>query len=179
MILHQVTTVEAGEAFGRSPLGVITCGATEQHGPHLPLSTDTIGGWALARKVAARMDCVLTPPIPVGCSDYHLKWPGTLSISPATMTSMICEIAESLQTHGVKNILIVNGHGGNRSAVDVAASQLVRTGGVSVVVAYFQGLAFKAAGGEMDLGHAGHVETAVVLREAPELVKMELATGGH
>lgn len=179
MNLEHMTTVAAGERFAGDHLAVITCGATEQHGPHLPLGTDTISGWALAQRLAEEIPCILVPPLSIGCSRYHLSWPGTVSISADTMTAIIYEVAESLKHHGTTRLLIINSHGGNKTAVDIAAARIVDELGLDTSVAYFQSLAYKCAAGEMDLGHAGHIETAMVLRQHPETVRLDQAEGGE
>jgi creatinine amidohydrolase len=176
--LFEITSPDAGALIERSTIGVLTCGATEQHGPHLPLGTDTIGAWGLARRLAERRPLVLAPPIPFGCSDYHLSWPGTLSLRTETLVDVLIDLARSLRHHSLRNILLLNGHGGNRVAFDVAAARIERELDARAAVVYFQITAYKVAGGRLDLGHGGRIETAVVLAETPGLAHLDRAEGG-
>jgi creatinine amidohydrolase len=176
--LFDLTSPDAGALIERSTIGVLTCGATEQHGPHLPLGTDTIAAWGLARRLAERRQLVLTPPIPFGCSDYHLSWPGTLSLQTETLVEVLIDLARSLRHHGLRNILLLNGHGGNRIAFDVAAARIERELDARAAVVYFQLTAYKVGGGRLDLGHGGRIETAVVLSETPGLAHVDRAEGG-
>ena len=128
MNLYEITWPEAGKLIEKSSIGVITCGATEQHGPHLPMGADTIGVWGLAKRLAERRPLVLAPPIPFGSSDYHLSWPGTLSLRLETLVGVIVDLARSLGHHGLRNVLLLNGHGGNRLAVDTAGANHRLTG---------------------------------------------------
>jgi creatinine amidohydrolase len=89
---------------------IMPIGACEQHGPHLPLAVDTIDCYEVAKRVSAKTEVPVIPPLMYGCSQSHGKFPGTLSIRPETMIRMMCEIAEWLYNSNIRKILLLNGH---------------------------------------------------------------------
>jgi creatinine amidohydrolase len=147
-------------------------GSFEQHGPFLPLATDTVIACAIAREIAAAYPVQPLPPVTISCSHEHAAWAGTVSISAPTLYSVVRDIAESLRLSGVPKLVLVNGHGGNH----VLANIVQESRGA---MALFPGLpdvvrARNAAGMrttvEADM-HAGELETSVLLHAHPELVK--------
>src|SRR3954469_21641591 len=111
---HVLTTTTTTEEAARdADVAVLPVGSFEQHGDHLPLSTDTLIACIVARQVAEAYDLMLLPPVTIACSHEHAGWRGTVSISAATLHAMISDIAESLRASGVERLLLVNGHGGN------------------------------------------------------------------
>jgi creatinine amidohydrolase len=131
---------------------VVPLGSTEQHGPHLPLSTDTDVAVALATRLCAqRGDAVLAPPVPYGSSGEHAGFPGTLSIGQQALELLLVELVRSAGHFA--RVLLVNGHGGNAEPVRRAVA-LLRTEGRDVRA---WGPAF---GGD---AHAGRTETSVLL----------------
>jgi creatinine amidohydrolase len=87
---------------------IIPIGACEQHGPHLPLSVDTIDCYEVAKRVSAKTRVPVIPPLTYGCSQSHGNFPGTLSLRPETMIRMICDIVEWLYRSGIRKILLLN-----------------------------------------------------------------------
>src|ERR687884_1342293 len=81
---------------------VVAFGATEQHGPHLPLATDALIGDHLSRLVAQRLDAFVAPTVRIGCSEHHLAFPGTLSVSPDTFAAIVADVLASLARGGFK-----------------------------------------------------------------------------
>src|SRR5438552_13182353 len=79
---------------------VLALGATEQHGPHLPLATDALLGDHLAREIAERLDAFVAPTVRFGCSSHHLGFPGTISITPETFTTLVADVLRSLAAGG-------------------------------------------------------------------------------
>ena len=150
---------------------VIALGATEQHGPHLPLSTDTIIATELSRRlVAARAShCVMGPIIPVGASGEHQSFAGTLSIGTAALEHLVVELVRSAG-HSFDAVVLVNGHGGNVEAISAAVGLL--TSQQHRVLAWAPSL---PPGGDL---HAGHTETAVLMALAPLLVRAERLEAG-
>lgn len=150
------------------PVVAIPVGSCEQHGPHLPLGTDTLIAEELARSLAQRVDGVLVgPAITVTASGEHADFPGTLSIGTAAMTQVIVELGRSADW--ARGLVLVNGHGGNREAVDAAAAVLRAEG--RRVLSWWP----RVPGGD---AHAGETETAIVLAVHPELVRREAAVAG-
>lgn len=95
-------------------MAILPVGATEQHGPHLPLGVDTISALAVAENASARTGIPVLPALAYGCSLGHsTKWPGTISLRPETLARLVVEIAEWLVAAGVRRLLLLNGHATN------------------------------------------------------------------
>lgn len=169
---------------------LVPLGAVEQHGPHLPLGTDTVIVNAVAERVAARFpDLLIGPCFPVGCSDHHLEFTGTVSLPPRVMADALRAVAVTLLGHGFRTVYLVTGHAGNTSAMDAAVSGLP-PGLEDRVAALSDWPAQRAAihsWGRNELGlssqeigsHAGHFETSILLLLCPEAVQMDAAPLGH
>jgi mycofactocin precursor peptide peptidase len=138
-----------------SPALIVPLGSTEQHGPHLPLDTDTRIASAVATAVAERLagDWMLAPPIGYGASGEHEGFPGTVSIGTAALEFLLVEFGRSA-CNWASRLLFVNGHGGNVDAI-AAATTLLREEGRDVAWC-----SCTAAGAD---AHAGHTETSVLL----------------
>jgi creatinine amidohydrolase len=147
---------------------VVPVGATEQHGPHLPLTTDTEIAVALAAALdREREDVALAPPVAFGSSGEHQAFPGTLSIGREATELLLVELGRSA-TESFARILFVSAHGGNFEPVASAVHRL-RDEGRDV-------LAWSPRwGGDL---HAGHVETSIMLALASERVRPGLAVRG-
>ncbi len=151
-----------------APILIVPVGSCEQHGPHLPLHTDTVIASALARDLAGRRgDCLVAPPLAITASGEHQGFPGTLSIGNAAMRELLIELVRSADWAG--GVVLVNGHGGNASAMARAAATLARES--RRVLAWSP----RIDGGDP---HAGHVETSLMLALAPDDVRLERAAPG-
>lgn len=147
----------------------VPLGATEQHGPHLPLGTDTDIATALCHRLAAaRPDVVVAPAIGFGSSGEHAGFPGTLSIGRAALELVLVELARSADDFA--GVVFVNGHGGNLEPLR-AAVRTLHTEGRNV-------LAWSPFGSAGD-SHAGDTETSVMLRLRPESVALDAAEPGN
>ena len=124
-LLSEHTTTTAADALAEASVGLLPTGSTEQHGPALPLSTDFTTAEALARSLE-RDDVVVLPTVPVGVSEHHRQFDGTLSVRPETFEWYVEETLSSLAAHGVRRAVVVNGHGGNSGALRRAARSLRR-----------------------------------------------------
>jgi len=149
-------------------LAVVPVGSTEQHGPHAPLSTDTLAAEAVAAAGTDRYpdQIPIAPPVPVGVAEEHRHFAGTLWVREDTFRAYVREIVESLAGHGFERIVLVNGHGGNVAALREVAGRVTRDGDAYVVPFTW----FDAVDAP-DVGHGGPVETALVRHVAPELVR--------
>jgi creatinine amidohydrolase len=153
-------TWQDAAAAGRRLLAV-PLGSTEQHGPHLPLATDTIVAAALADRLAtARHDVVVAPALPYGSSGEHAGFPGTLSIGQAALEAVVVELVRSADAFA--GVVLVSGHGGNVEplARAVAAAESEGRRALAWVPA--------VPGGD---AHAGRTETSLLLALAPGAVR--------
>ena len=154
---------------GTRQLLVVPVGSLEQHGPNLPLDTDTRIAVAVAwRACAKRPGVALAPPLPIGASGEHAAFPGTLSIGSEALAACLIELGRHASLHWPA-LLLVNGHGGNVTAVEAAARRLRYEGRAC--------LAWHAALPDGD-AHAGRSETSVMLALDPGLVRLDAAERG-
>jgi mycofactocin precursor peptide peptidase len=150
---------------------VVPVGSLEQHGPHLPLDTDTRIAVAVAERVIAGCDTpgvAVAPPVAIGASGEHADFAGTLSIGTAALTTMLVELGRHASLHWPA-MLLVNGHGGNNDAVSAAVRRLRYEGRAA------RGWNASVPGGDP---HAGRAETSLMLALAPGLVRLDLAAAG-
>lgn len=170
------------ELTGRRPLIALPLGSCEQHGPHLPLDTDTRIAVELAGRLAdatgARgtpradvhmdFDVLVAAPLPIGASWEHHGFPGLLSITSALLADALVEIARSADW--ARGLVLVNGHGGNHAGVADAVSRITDEG--RAVLSWWP----RVEGGD---AHAGRTETSIMLALAPEAVRLEDARSGY
>jgi mycofactocin precursor peptide peptidase len=154
---------------GPRRLLVVPVGSLEQHGPHLPLDTDTRIAVALARRACTgRAGVALAPAFGVGASGEHAAFPGTLSIGTETLAACLIELGRHASLHWPA-LLLVNGHGGNAAAVQAAVGRLRYEG--RGCLAWHAGLPDGDA-------HAGRSETSVMLALDPGAVHLDAAARG-
>ena len=113
MYLGDVSWPEAGEYLTDGSLALVPVGSTEQHGPHLPLSTDHVIAEGLARAAADRGGFLCTPTVNIGVSPHHRQFYGTLSVDPPQFRDYVESFSRSLVYQGIDRIVYVNAHGGN------------------------------------------------------------------
>ncbi len=179
---HSMTTSDVPRAVERDPVVIVPLAAIEQHGPHLPLSTDLeIGMGLLAsafRQLPDDFPAWVLPPLAVGASEEHMRFPGTLSLAPETLSGIIYQYGVALSACGVRRLVISNSHGGNRQVLNGVGLRLRREHRLLVVkVGYFEFPPPETAGlplSEWRHGlHGGAVETAMMLHLRPDLVRVE------
>ncbi len=169
---------------------VFAIGSTEQHGPHLPLITDSLIGDVVALKVSEKLGNVLqAPTIRIGLSEHHLAFPGTISLKPETLMAVINDFVDSLKTHGFKTIILLPSHGGNFATVGKAIEELQQKHADIKIVGFTDLPAFVDAmiaySGEYgvsayDAGaHAGESETSFILALAGALVQTDRYAPGY
>jgi creatinine amidohydrolase/Fe(II)-dependent formamide hydrolase-like protein len=179
-ILGELTWPEAEARFKEIDIALLPVGSTEQHGPHLPLDTDAFDAEFLACDVADEFEVpqpVVLPLIPYGISYHHMDFSGTISISNETLTKLVYEIGMSAAQHGVKKLIIINGHGGNTPTLKNAAQMINRDAHIFTCVD-------TGETSDVDIGkiietpndaHAGEMETSTALALRPHLVDMNKA----
>jgi creatinine amidohydrolase len=167
--LAALTSPEAGELAASGALLAVPVAATEQHGPHLPLSTDTDLAVALcARLAAARPGVVAAPPVAYGASGEHQDFPGTLSIGAGAVELLLVELCRSA-TRTFSRVLLVSTHGGNVGPVRRAERRLrAESRDILAWLPAWEGDA-----------HAGRAETSLALALAPDRVWPGRAEAGN
>lgn len=176
--LGRLTFQEVRSSLRDSSILCLPMGSMEQHGPHLPLNTDSVLAEAFTRKIVERWgdtyDLWQLPPIAAGLSREHDWAPGTLSLSVSGMTAYLRdlgrEIARSLPT---RNVLIVDGHGGNRGILEALGRELRGDFGLNVGALHLGALISPVTDAAIPEIHAGRDETSAMLVLAPELVRKE------
>ena len=181
--------VAAAIAHGATTI-VLPLGATEQHGPHLPIGTDSFRAAALADGLADTAPGILIAPVlPIGCSDEHSGFAGLMSLDHETLASVIVDCARRMAAWGVHRLVLLSAHGGNAHALGLAASRLredlpelrvVMLGATETVsdgilaLAAADGISPEAVG-----MHAGEGETSQMLALRRDLVHEDRACPGY
>jgi creatinine amidohydrolase len=180
-LLHEITRVESAARAGDA-LAVVPIGATEQHGPHLPLGTDFLIVEHVARtaaksaRQATGFDVLVTPTLPFGSSHHHLPFGGTVSLASERYFGALRDMVDSLVKSGFRRVFLLNGHGGNHELMQVVVRDLALEHPVNLGAASYWDLAREAlAGRGLDRighlpGHAGVFETSLILALRPDLV---------
>jgi creatinine amidohydrolase len=162
---------------GGETLALLPVGATEQHGPHLPVSTDTEIATAVCHAASARTGAPVLPTLPFGSSQAHTsKWPGTLSLSPRLLAESVVELARWVSASGFARLLVLNAHVGNVAPIKMAVDE-IRAAGVPRIgfVSWYELTPEIRADVTSDAEdwHAHAAETSLMLHLRPELVDRE------
>jgi len=174
MNLADLTWVDAKEAIKQAKVALLPVGATENHGPHLPLGTDTFTAQRIAEQAAEKGGWLVLPSVPVGVSEHHRQFWGTLWVPPDVLRDYVVAVSRALASHEMRRVVFVNGHGGNRSALTEAARLLRQEAIFAHVHNWWLGktdaLDTLFAGPAV---HAGPVETSAILAIDPSLVRQD------
>lgn len=183
MIHHwqHLTAPELVEQARPDAVALLALGAIEQHGPHLPLSTDldiACGLQAAAlKRLGPELEVYVLPPLAIGASEEHTNFAGTLSLTAGQMSDQIAAIGAALHRSGLRRLVILNAHGGNIGWLGPAAIALRRRFGMLVVKANYMLFAAPAhllGADELRHGlHGGQAETAMMLHLHPERVRVD------
>jgi len=156
----------------RAATVLVPLGSLEQHGPHLPLDTDTVIAAAACRRAAELLDdpdVLVAPALAFGASGEHQSFAGTSSIGTDALRTVLVELARSMRTWAGR-VVFVNGHGGNLDALRAAVTQLRDEG---------HDVRWLPCASDQDADlHAGHVETSLLLHLCPQRVRLERAVVG-
>jgi creatinine amidohydrolase len=184
VLLHEMTR-SAFEEYLRDtkePVALIPMGSIEQHGPHLPLGTDSLGALALCKAVAERAKCVVVQTCLPGYSPHHMAFKGTITYREETVVAVLYDTIESLVHHGIRKIMLINAHGGNNQIVAYAARMAGRRCGATVLIPSLdppspdREKAMRERLRWVDV-HSGKGETGFALTLFPELVEMDRVKG--
>ena len=189
--LFEMTRPEVEEAIASGvDTVIITIGSTEQHGLHLPLGTDAIMGEALGQRVARALgDTLLAPGMRIGCSEHHMDFAGSLTLSRETFIGVVGDICRSLARHGFRHIVLLPTHGGNFAPLAKAVEAIrPELSGVNLI-AFTDLMAFmdeifqtgkaRKVTPEQAGAHAGEFETSIMLYLRPDLVAVDKAQPGY
>ena len=181
------TSPTLAAAVARDPVVVLPVGSIEQHGNHIPVGCDANSAEAVALRAAAGLEAserpvLVLPTLWYGYSPHHMAFAGTVTLRSETFLSVVQDVVDSVLAQGVRRAVILNGHGGNVSSLDVVASRLGHAwhGKARIVaVTYFHLAAARQdefRESEMGgMGHACEFETSLQLAIHPELVDMKAA----
>ena len=184
---HALTTTEIDRLVRRDPVVVLPLAAVEQHGAHLPLSTDLDIGLGLLAVACGRLPAdfpiAVLPPQAVGASREHARFPGSLSLPPALLGDLIHHHGTAVARCGVRRLVVVNSHGGNRATLDAAALRLRDEAQLLVVKVNYPDFPRPAAVDLPDAEwrhgiHGGAGETAMMRCLHPDRVREAEAGGG-
>jgi len=180
--LDELTSAEFARRSKERLLAIVPIGSLEEHGPHLPLGTDSMQAEEVVRRVALEFDCVVCPPVRYGECRSTRNFPGTVSLRSETMHALAYDIISELARNGVRNVLLISGHAGSghMAALRLAAQRCVEARpSLKVMVLSDYDIAYDLKGKEFpeDDGHAGMIETSRMLAIRPELVGKDRPRG--
>jgi len=176
---QDLTTTDFGRVDPEATVALLPVAAVEQHGPHLPFSTDAVINEGVVRatleRVATQPALLVLPAQNIGLSPEHTSFAGTLSIRDATLLDAWTDLGRSVARTGIRKLIVFNTHGGQKALVDMLAMRLrAELGVLTVRATYF---AFGALPGLFDPEeivhdiHGGEVETSLMLHIRPDLVR--------
>ena len=177
VMLHEMSWAEAKGYFARSDMAIVPVGSNEQHGPQNPLGTDHLIAKAIAEETAKRTGVLCLQVIPYGVSSHHKQFWGTIYISNKTFKNYVEEACLSLGYYGIRKIIIVNGHGGNRCALMDMAKELREKGIFVSVFQWWEAVSkiLPSFFTPEEEGHAAAEETSLNLALYPQIVNMDKA----
>lgn len=157
---------------------LLPIGSTEQHGPHLPVGTDTMVAVALAEAAAEKHDVLVAPPLWFGWSPHHMVLPGTITIRPEILVELVYDMVASLSEHGFDKFIFINGHRiVNITWLQMAGERIKRRLKVKAVIfdPAYMSKAFDSGLDWGPVGHAEEIEGSHMWHCFPDLVKMDRA----
>lgn len=177
------TATSPDVAAQAADIAVLPVGSFEQHGAHLPLSTDTLIASAIAQQIATDYRLFLLPPVTIGCSHEHAGWPGSVSVSARTLHLIVSDIADSLVKNGTPKLVLVNAHGGNYVLSNVVQEHNVERRRMVLFPTGDDWRDARTAAGIESTNHedmhAGEFETSILLATAPDVVRPSYTEADH
>lgn len=174
--LPHMTWKQAEEALQRTDMVIIPVGSIEQHGTHLPLCSDIYDAIEVAKLIAQETDVLVAPAVFAGLSEHHMGFPGTVTLSPETFEAVVFETAQSLIAHGIRKVMIYNGHGGNTASVTRVIHKINQTTLATAINLGDVSPPEDESEEEIPFDwHAGEVETSLMLYLTPGLADMSQA----
>ncbi|QWV95418.1 creatininase family protein [Geomonas oryzisoli] len=177
MLIENITMDEFARGLEGCKTVYIPFGSVEEHGSHLPLSTDTIEAYEVGKRAAERIPLFVAPPVHYGCCRSTSRHPGTVSISTATLKALLKDIVRSLHAQGLTNFIALTGHAGgsHRMALQDAGEELIQElPEINMAVVTEYELAKDSGAHLIETrgdAHAGEIETSRIMHSHPHLVK--------
>ena len=177
MLLEEMTMPQFSAGLERTRTVLIPFGATEEHGPHLPLSTDTLQAFEVGRRLAGRRPLFVAPAVPYGVCRSTADHPGTVGLGTGTLRALALDLVASLYRQGLRTFILLTGHAGQthtQTLVDAGEELLTRFADLRIAVLTEYMLAAEAGRDIIetpDDAHAGEIETSRILHSRPELVR--------
>lgn len=181
-IMQEMTWKEAENEMKSAGVALIPIGATEQHGHHMPLGSDTYCSTEVAKRTAEREKAIVVPAIPYGISRCHMSFPGTITLSTNTLIHVVDDICESLFAHGIKKFILINGHGHNNPILRTFMNEFKLKKGNDVYIFLTEWWnpgqkltpeLWSRDPKDLPDGHAADVECSAMLAIKPNLVEMD------
>lgn len=176
MIVEEMTMGDFEEGLKRTRTVYIPFGSVEEHGYHLPLSTDTIQAYEVGKRAAELIPLFVAPPVHYGCCRSTSCHPGTISITTATLKALLKDIVRSFHSHGLRNFIVLTGHAGgsHKMALQDAGEELIaEIPDIRMAVVTEYDLAKEEGRGLVETAgdaHAGEIETSRIMHSHPHLV---------
>jgi creatinine amidohydrolase len=177
MLIEEMTMTEFEEGLKRTQTVLIPFGSVEEHGPHLPLSTDTIEAYEVCKKASLQIPLFVAPTIPYGNCRSTACHPGTISISTNTLKSLFRDIVISLRGHGLHNFIALSGHAGGAHCMalqEAGEGLIAEFADITLAVVTELDLARQEGASLIETrgdSHAGEIETSRILHSHSHLVK--------
>ncbi len=180
--LEYMTWEEVDKALHKTKKIILPFGSTEEHGYHLPLSTDCLVAYEIAKRVAEKNNVLVAPPICYGVCRMGRDFPGTITIGIDTLRGLVRDIVTSLYDQGFRSIIMLSGHlgGAHIVGIEIEAQKIKREyDEIKIAVIRFDRILKKLPDGVIEddfFGHAGEIETSLMLALAPNFVRTEKRT---
>jgi len=177
VVIEEMTMNEFESGLRKTRTVLVPFGATEEHGSHLPLSTDTLQALTVGRRLAERRPIFIAPPVPYGVCRSSGDHPGTMSISALTLRALTIDVVSALYRQGLRNVVLLTGHAGGThtsTLIDAGEELLATFDDLRIAVLTEFMLATEAGKGLIETegdSHAGEIETSRIMHSHPHLVQ--------